>query len=388
MNVPVWIISLDLSKAFDRVAWPELWKALREHGVSEHMIWTLQSLYADQVGQIRQGNDASRKFDILAGVRQGCVLSARLFCSVLQWAMRDWRQQMEAAGIDLKDGLKNLLDVRFADDILLFCRSQREAGHVLDNLVHHLARVGLILNAAKTVALTTEAQPPETLVTPAGTVIKVIERTSAQKWLGCMLSAHMSGDHGLDVDYHLQAASRAFYANRWILTDKAASLRERLRYFEAVVTPVAGFAAGHRTIYQDDLHKLDVQFRKFMRQVISPPADVDWSGPFHEVLHSWHEKISNVRSAEGILSWAEKALQHYWQFASYVAQLPEDRWLCRVLKWMPDGCRAPGRPCNAWDGHLKTFCALNDLGDWWIAAKDARAWTNMTADFLEYATSS
>ena len=82
------------------------------------------------------------------------------------------------------------------------------------------------------------------------------------------------------------------------------------------------------------------------------------------------------------------ALQHYWHFASYVAQLPEDRWLCRVLKWMPDGFRSAGRPCNAWDDHLKSFCALNELGDWWIAAKDKGAWINMTADFLEYATSS
>ena len=64
----------------------------------------------------------SRDFNIHAGVRQGCVLSPRLFCSVLQHAMCKWRSQHLNSGLDLHDGLANLLDLRFADDILLFAK--------------------------------------------------------------------------------------------------------------------------------------------------------------------------------------------------------------------------------------------------------------------------
>ena len=39
---PLWIVSLDLSKAFDRVHWGSLWQALRQHEVSDHMVWILQ----------------------------------------------------------------------------------------------------------------------------------------------------------------------------------------------------------------------------------------------------------------------------------------------------------------------------------------------------------
>ena len=33
-NTPLWIVSLDLSRAFDRVDWRSLWEALGLHGVS------------------------------------------------------------------------------------------------------------------------------------------------------------------------------------------------------------------------------------------------------------------------------------------------------------------------------------------------------------------
>ena len=91
----------------------------------------------------------SREFSITAGVRQGCVLSPRLFCCVLQWAMDRWRSRVGPAGIDLRDDMRRLLDLRFADDILLFATSWQELSLLIDALVEELARVGLILNVSK-----------------------------------------------------------------------------------------------------------------------------------------------------------------------------------------------------------------------------------------------
>ena len=49
----VWIISLDLSKAFDKVNWETLWAALMQHGVSKHLVWILQCIYSGQSGKVR-----------------------------------------------------------------------------------------------------------------------------------------------------------------------------------------------------------------------------------------------------------------------------------------------------------------------------------------------
>ena len=122
-GIAVWIVSLDLSKAFDRTHWPTLWVALREQGVPEHLVWLLANAYAEQIGEVMGKWGKSRRFSITGGVRQGCVLSPRLFSAVLQWALQKWRTEIGHAGFDLGDNLGNLVDLRFADDILLFADS-------------------------------------------------------------------------------------------------------------------------------------------------------------------------------------------------------------------------------------------------------------------------
>ena len=178
------------------------------------MLWILHTLYFGQHGEVTGLRGNSRNFQINAGVRQGCVLSPRMFSAVLHWAMSKWRTWAEgySFGFDFGDGLPPLLDLRFADDILVFARSSQGIMTFLDKLVQFLGDAGLKLNAAKTGLITTEAQPPPCLTTSTGAVISVKEKASGHKWLGCMLSSAGSKSAVVDIDYHLQSANRAFFA--------------------------------------------------------------------------------------------------------------------------------------------------------------------------------
>ena len=139
-----------ISKAFDREDWKSLWDALRLHGASPHLIWLLQMTYANPKGQVLSNIDTSHEFDICAGVWPGRVLSLPFFRSVLQLAMGRWRSQVEHFGLNFGDGMSHLLDLRFADDILLFSESAQAVGSMLDALVACLEQGGSKPNASKT----------------------------------------------------------------------------------------------------------------------------------------------------------------------------------------------------------------------------------------------
>ena len=168
------------------MCWTSLWQTLAAQGVSQHLICAIQSIYENQTGFVRGSTSSSSVFSISAGVRQGCILSPRLFAAVLEFVISDWKQRNNF-GLDIGDADRKLLELRFADDVLLFASSVAEAANILDSLVIALRGAGLILNAEKTIVLTNQAQAPQQLETANGMSVKILDRHLSHKWLGCYL---------------------------------------------------------------------------------------------------------------------------------------------------------------------------------------------------------
>ena len=74
--------------------------------------------------------------------------------------MANWHVEMKHLGLNLGDGGRSLLDLRFADDILIFGADYHVIGVLLEKFVENRAAVGLELNVQKTKVLTTQAPPP------------------------------------------------------------------------------------------------------------------------------------------------------------------------------------------------------------------------------------
>ena len=91
-NVPMWVVTIDLKKAFDRVDHTALFNALRQQMDPEY-VSLLEKLY-----EIQYGNVGSHRFRIARGVRQGDVLSPILFNAILEHAMRKWKLKLRPHG--------------------------------------------------------------------------------------------------------------------------------------------------------------------------------------------------------------------------------------------------------------------------------------------------
>ena len=246
------------------------------------------------MGTIADNNTDGEPFCIKGSVRQGCVLTPRLFSCVPEVSFGCWRRNGGKAGVDFQDGMRTPLDLRFADDTF-FLRKRLRKQNLLDELVTGLAEVGLQLTVREKM-LTTQSQSPGEVLLRNGQAIEVLDRGSTHTWLGCMLCTASTGNHTLDLAHHLHAASKSLYANRPYLVKKNLAMRDPFTYFNAMVDPVVCFGGAHRKVYKQDLCKMDIVFRRLLRSIVGPPGDVDWTLPWHESLHHWRERKTSFTS--------------------------------------------------------------------------------------------
>ena len=256
----------------------------------------------------------------------------------------------------------------------------------MDKLVQFLGDAGLKLNAEKTVLITTEAQPPPCLITSTGAVIKVKEKESGHKWLGCMLSSAGSKSGALDIDYHLQSANRAFFANKSIFLSRNVSIRNKLKIFDAIVTPIACFGAGPRCIRAADMDKFDIHLRRMIRCVVGAPAGICWHDPWHKILHIWNQRVREMVEVCHMKTWAETCASQQWKFAGYIMSLPCERWVRRMLHWQPIGRGPVGRPAMNWTSKFEQFSRIKRWDDWRNVAMDADHWMMEMDEFVKFCT--
>ena len=77
---PVYVLLLDASKAFDKVAFNVLFNKLRDRSMCPRITNLLHHMYTNQSCYVKWGNEHSDSFNVSNGVKQGRVISPLLFC--------------------------------------------------------------------------------------------------------------------------------------------------------------------------------------------------------------------------------------------------------------------------------------------------------------------
>ena len=85
-GVPLYIGTIDFTKAFDRIKHSAIWSSLQFYGVKPAYVRLLQRLYRQQEGTVLTDKE-SDAFPIKRGTKQGDPLSSLLFNTVLQYSL-------------------------------------------------------------------------------------------------------------------------------------------------------------------------------------------------------------------------------------------------------------------------------------------------------------
>ena len=118
----IYFCFIEYAKAFDCVDHNKLWRILKETETPEHLTCLLENLYADQEATVRTGHGTTDWFQIVKGVRQGCILSPCLFNLDAEYIMRNAGLEEAQAGIKIAG--RNINNLRYADDITLMAESE------------------------------------------------------------------------------------------------------------------------------------------------------------------------------------------------------------------------------------------------------------------------
>ena len=102
----------------------ELWEVLKEMRIPDHLTCLLRNLYAGQEATVRTGHGTTDWFQIRKGIFQGCILSPCLFNLYAEYIKRN--ADLDEAQAGIKIARRNIINLRYADDITLMAESKEE----------------------------------------------------------------------------------------------------------------------------------------------------------------------------------------------------------------------------------------------------------------------
>ena len=147
---------------------------------------------------------------------------------------------------------------------------------------------------------------------------------------------------------------------------------DRLKLFEAVVTPVVLYSSVAWALTQAMEKQLHVAWRKMLRYVFCLHRRKigleleDWVSYIQRTAGA----VDELAARYCLKSWVVSHRTKKCKFAGKVARHSDGRWSSLAMSWRPEGARSRGRPCTRWCDDLDTFAG----GSWPEQAQDVRSW--------------
>ena len=361
-NFQLFMVSIDLRKAFDRVEQDRLFTALEQQGISSGYRYLLQQIYKGQQGVLSE----EISFDITRGVRQGDVLSPLLFNAVLEAAISDWKARVGTCGFYIQPDKQGdtLSNIRFADDLLVFGTTLEEATFMLESLADCFAHYGLELNTKKTKIFSSATcdDTVETVSTKAG-IVEILPAGSTHKYLGRMWPGNLTERGHTAVSNRIGCSWGKFSELGHTLKNRYINIKQRLKLFDTCISPALLYSLDTCPLTGADFERIDATQRKMLRHIVGWVPFANDSESWEDRGHRMKMKMTKVLGLYPITAWSTRIKERKLKLKERLLDPNVSPLLRNVLNWHPPDCvvydternqyhkakQSAGHPRTTWD---------------------------------------
>ena len=161
-NDALFILFVDLQKAYNSVPRQALWQVLEKCGVPPTMLHIIRSFHEGMCAELRIGNTTTDSIEVQNGLRRGCTMAPTLFNIYFSAVVADWRSRCPQAGVSIKfrHGRKlvgdrttksrlinsQITESQFADDAAVYATTREAFEQATGEFVRTAHRWGLTVN--------------------------------------------------------------------------------------------------------------------------------------------------------------------------------------------------------------------------------------------------
>uniref|UniRef100_H2YWZ5 Reverse transcriptase domain-containing protein n=1 Tax=Ciona savignyi TaxID=51511 RepID=H2YWZ5_CIOSA len=243
-------VLLTTPRLFDSVAHDILWKNMQDMGFSDHIILLLKTMYGEQKAAVRTTYGLSDWFGLGQGVRQGCIVSPKLFNvseAIMRNSLDDFVGTVKVSG-------HIITNLRYADDVALTAGSMEELQELVDRVRIESEKSGLFLNAKKTKVMKIIRTPDVNDETTVKINNEPIENVKHFTYLGVVFTD--TYDDSVEIKRRIAIAKNATVALTKIWKDRNIRLTTKKRLLASLVFSIATYGAECWSLKQSDKKRI------------------------------------------------------------------------------------------------------------------------------------
>ena len=387
-NNDLYMVFIDLTKAFDTVNREALWKVLRKLGIPENMLNVICSFHDGMQASVRVGGESSSSFNVTNGTKQGCVMAPVLFALFFSVMLVHAFEHCDK-GISIQfrssGGLFNqkrlnartklsydlIRELLFADDCALVANSLADIQDLVNRFSIASKAFGLTISLKKTEVLF-QPKPNTPHVDPLVNIDDYpLKSVKSFTYLGSTVNSNATLDNELSL--RIAKASAAFGRLRHRLwKDRGVRLKTKIDVYHSVVIPTLLYASETWTLYRKQIKMLDSFHMRCLRSILGV---------------SWQDRMpNNVVLAKCFSTGIEHMLiKSQLRWIGHVVRMSDDRIPKYLLYGQcSSGSRKVGRPLLRYKDKIKAN--IKTLGlpeDWESLCKDRAAWRTNCFNLLK-----